>query len=52
VTAGLRRIQPSLVNEATLWSRAIFPLLFLAETERIVAQAEVPLTARLAVEAW
>jgi hypothetical protein len=47
VTAGLRRIQPSLVNEATVWSRAIFPLLFLAETERIVAQAEVPLSARL-----
>lgn len=48
VTAGLRRIQPSLVNEATLWSRAIFPLLYLAETERSVAQSEVPLTARIA----
>jgi hypothetical protein len=47
VTAGLRRIQPSLANEATVWSRAIFPLLFLAETERIVAQAEVPLAARI-----
>ncbi len=47
VTAGLRRVQPSLVNEATVWSRAIFPLLFLAETDRIVAQAEVPLSARL-----
>jgi hypothetical protein len=47
VTAGLRRIQPSLANEATVWSRAIFPLLYLAETERIVAQSEVPLTARL-----
>lgn len=47
VTEGLRRIQPSLVNEATIWSRAIFPLLFLAETERIVAQAEVPLAARI-----
>lgn len=48
VTAGLRRFQPSLANEATLWSRAIFPLLYLAETEHIVAQAEVALTARIA----
>ena len=48
VTAGLRRIHPSLVNNATLWSRAIFPLLYLAETERIVAQAQVPLNARIA----
>ncbi len=47
VSAGLQRFQPSLANEATVWSRAIFPLLFLAETNRIVAQAEVPLTARL-----
>jgi hypothetical protein len=47
VIAGLQRIQPSLANEATVWSRAIFPLLFLAETERIVAQADVPLAARI-----
>lgn len=47
VTDRLRRVSPSLVNEATVWSRAIFPLLCLAETERIVAQAEVPLSARI-----
>lgn len=47
VAAGLRRIQPSLANEATVWSRAVYPLLFLAETERIVVQSEVPLRARI-----
>jgi hypothetical protein len=47
VTAGLRRVSPSLVNEATVWSRAIFPLLSLAETEDVVAQADVPLIARI-----
>lgn len=47
IAAGLRRIQPSLANEATVWSRAIYPLLFLAETDHIVAQAEVPLSARI-----
>jgi hypothetical protein len=47
VTAGLERFRPSVVNEATVWARAIFPLLTLAETEGVEAQADVPLTARL-----
>jgi hypothetical protein len=47
VTAGLERFRPSLVNEATVWARAIFPLLTLAETEGVEAQADVPLTARI-----
>jgi hypothetical protein len=47
VTAGLRRFSPSLVNEATVWGKAIFPLLTLAEVEGLVAQAEVPLVARI-----
>ena len=47
VLAGLRRVTPSLVNEATVWSRAIYPLLSLAETEDSVAQADVPLVGRI-----
>src|SRR5580700_832893 len=47
VTAGLERFRPSVVNEATVWARAIFPLLALAETEGVEAQADVPLTARI-----
>jgi hypothetical protein len=42
VVAGLRRFKPSLVNEATVWGRAIFPLLLLAEVEGVEAQADVP----------
>ena len=34
------------VNEATVWSRAIFPLLAIVETRDAVAMADVPLTAR------
>jgi hypothetical protein len=47
VVAGLRRFKPSLVNEATVWGRAIFPLLLLAELEGVEAQADVPLAARI-----
>ncbi|MFO0757883.1 MAG: hypothetical protein U0359_15410 [Byssovorax sp.] len=47
VTSGLERFRPSVVNEATVWARAIFPLLTLAETEGVEAQANVPLNARL-----
>jgi hypothetical protein len=47
VVAGLRRFKPSLVNEATVWGRAIFPLLLLAEAEGVEAQADVPLVARV-----
>jgi hypothetical protein len=34
------------VNEATIWARAIYPLLVLAEREDIRAWSQVPLTAR------
>jgi hypothetical protein len=47
VTAGLLRFRPSVVNEATVWARAIFPLLTLAEAEGVEAQADVSLTARI-----
>lgn len=47
VAAGLERFRPSVVNEATVWARAIFPLLTLAETEGVEAQADVPLSARI-----
>jgi hypothetical protein len=38
-------IKTLLVNEATLWARAIYPLLVLAERDNIRAFAEVPLSA-------
>lgn len=47
IVDGFRRFSPTLVNEATVWGRAIFPLLLLAETEGVIAQADVPLLARL-----
>jgi hypothetical protein len=47
VTAGLQRVRTNVVNEATVWSRAIFPLLSLAEAEGVELQAEVPLLARV-----
>jgi hypothetical protein len=37
-----------LVNEATIWARAIYPLLVLAERDNICAFAEVPLGATFA----
>lgn len=38
----------TLLNEATIWSRAIYPLLMLAENRRVQAFAQVPLEARFA----
>jgi hypothetical protein len=35
----------TLMNEATIWSRAIYPLLLLAESNDIEAWAEIPLSA-------
>jgi hypothetical protein len=35
-----------LMNEATIWARAIYPLLLLAEQDSIQAWAEIPLQAR------
>lgn len=42
----LKHLRPFSValNESTLWGRAIFPLLMLAETERIAAWSQVPVT--------
>jgi len=42
----LRHLGPFSVtlNEATVWGRAIFPLLMLAENERVAAWSQVPLT--------
>jgi hypothetical protein len=49
--ATLRRyllsIKMHLINEATLWGRAIYPLLMLAERDHIRAYARVPLQAVL-----
>jgi hypothetical protein len=47
VVSGLGRFRPSLVNDATVWGRAIFPLLCLAEAPGVEAQADVPLAARV-----
>jgi hypothetical protein len=41
----LEMINPHSVNEATIWSRAIYPLLILAERDNIRAYAQVPLRA-------
>ncbi|MEM8639369.1 MAG: hypothetical protein AAGG51_11210 [Cyanobacteria bacterium P01_G01_bin.54] len=41
----LRNVPVHLMNEATIWSRAIYPLLLLAEQPKIQVWAEVPLSA-------
>jgi hypothetical protein len=46
LTAKLARAQPTTMNEATVWARAVYPLLELAETNQIRAWAEAPLRAR------
>jgi hypothetical protein len=45
---GLQKVQVHLLNEATLWSRAIYPLLQLAEQDNIQIWAEVGLSAKYA----
>lgn len=45
ITTYLLNYQLSLMNEATIWSRAIYPLLLLAETALVQAWAQVPLRA-------
>ena len=42
----LANYQLNLMNEATIWARAIYPLLMLAERNNIQAWAEVPLKAK------
>jgi hypothetical protein len=46
LTAKLARAQPTTLNEATLWSRALYPLLELAEVGRVRAWSEVALSAK------
>lgn len=46
LASKLSTTRPTTLNEATIWSRAIYPLLELAETDRVRAWAEVPLAAR------
>jgi len=45
ITAYLLNYQLNLMNEATIWSRAIYPLLMSAETGRVQAWAQVVLKA-------
>lgn len=47
ISADLRRYQPSLVNEATVFARSIYPLLVLAETEGVQALADVGIRAQV-----
>jgi hypothetical protein len=45
ISERLRYVDTSLMNEATIWGRAIYPLLILAEQEPVRAWAQVPLRA-------
>ncbi|MBW4527136.1 MAG: hypothetical protein KME18_18435 [Phormidium tanganyikae FI6-MK23] len=45
-TEKLRNIPTQTINEATIWARAIYPMMVLAETDSIRAASEVPLTAK------
>jgi hypothetical protein len=45
ITSRLFSYRTSLMNEATIWARAIYPLLVLAEADDIQAWAQVPLRA-------
>lgn len=44
--ARLLNVQVHLMNEATIWSRAIYPLLLLAERPKVQVWAEISLTAQ------
>ncbi len=46
ITSHLFQIPTHLLNEATIWSRAIYPLLMLAEQGPIQAWAQIPLQAQ------
>jgi hypothetical protein len=46
LTGKLARMRPTTLNAATLWARAVYPLLELAETETIRAWAEVSIAAK------
>lgn len=46
LAAKLQRAHPTTLNEATVWSRAVYPLLELAETDGVRAWVEVPFSAK------
>src|SRR5208337_3921489 len=46
LSGKLAHVRTTTLNEATLWARAVYPLLELAETDDVRAWAEVPLAAR------
>jgi hypothetical protein len=46
ITTRLRYYDVTLMNEATIWARAIYPLLMLAEQRPIQAWSQVPLRAQ------
>lgn len=48
IVRRVRKSPTNLLNEATIWGKAIFPLLLLAEQDTIEAWAEVPLSAQYA----
>jgi hypothetical protein len=48
ITQRLQQEPTHLLNEATIWGRAIYPMLLLGETTGIRARAEVPLSAKYA----
>ena len=47
IVKGVINERPSIMNEATLWSRLNYPLLQLAETEQIHAWSEISISADL-----
>jgi len=47
ITRRLRHLSATLVNEATIWSRVVFPILVLAERDGLQAWAQVPMHARV-----
>jgi len=46
LTTKLMQARPTTLNEATLWSRVVYPLLELAETDHVRAWSEVALVAK------
>ncbi len=48
VVRRLRRTDATLVNEATVWARVVYPLLVLAERDGVQAWSQVPLATTLA----
>lgn len=47
IMARLRRFDATLVNEATIWGRVVYPMLMLAETDGVQAWSQVPLQASI-----